>query len=186
MIAKGEKNINFAQFMKNIVLCNDSSVKEVEGQVKTFGNPTEVALTVLGSKAGYSKNKLLKNNKIIRTLPFSSSRKMMSVIVQNDEGFYVYTKGAPDVLMEKASGILIGDIVDQSEQSKDNFIKVVDDYADEALRTLAVAYKKVDEEEALYGATEDVEKDFILTGVAGIIDPPREEVKESIRQLHDA
>lgn len=111
---------------------------------------------------------------------------MMSVIVQNDEGFYVYTKGAPDVLMEKASGILIGDIVDQSEQSKDNFIKVVDDYADEALRTLAVAYKKVDEEEALYGATEDVEKDFILTGVAGIIDPPREEVKESIRQLHDA
>lgn len=68
---------------------------------------------------------------------------MMSVIVQNDEGFYVYTKGAPDVLMEKASGILIGDIVDQSEQSKDNFIKVVDDYADEALRTLAVAYKKL-------------------------------------------
>lgn len=186
LVSKGEKNVNFAQFMKNIVLCNDSSVKEVEGQVKTFGNPTEVALTVLGSKAGYSKNKLLKNNKIIRTLPFSSSRKMMSVIVQNDEGFYVYTKGAPDVLMEKASGILIGDIVDQSEQSKDNFIKVVDDYADEALRTLAVAYKKVDEEEALYGATEDVEKDFILTGVAGIIDPPREEVKESIRQLHDA
>ena len=186
LVSKGEKNVNFAQFMKNIVLCNDSSVKEVEGQVKTFGNPTEVALTVLGSKAGYSKNKLLINNKIIRTLPFSSSRKMMSVIVQNDEGFYVYTKGAPDVLMEKASGILIGDIVDQSEQSKDNFIKVVDDYADEALRTLAVAYKKVDEEEALYGATEDVEKDFILTGVAGIIDPPREEVKESIRQLHDA
>lgn len=186
LVSKGEKNVNFAQFMKNIVLCNDSSVKEVEGQVKTFGNPTEVALTVLGSKAGYSKNKLLKNNKIIRTLPFSSSRKTMSVIVQNDEGFYVYTKGAPDVLMEKASGILIGDIVDQSEQSKDNFIKVVDDYADEALRTLAVAYKKVDEEEALYGATEDVEKDFILTGVAGIIDPPREEVKESIRQLHDA
>lgn len=186
LASKGEKNVNFAQFMKNIVLCNDSSVKEVEGQVKTFGNPTEVALTVLGSKASYSKNKLLKNNKIIRTLPFSSSRKMMSVIVQNDEGFYVYTKGAPDVLMEKASGILIGDIVDQSDQSKDNFIKVVDDYADEALRTLAVAYKKVDEEEALYGATEDVEKDFILTGVAGIIDPPREEVKESIRQLHDA
>lgn len=186
LVSKGEKNVNFAQFMKNIVLCNDSSVKEVEGQVKTFGNPTEVALTVLGSKAGYSKNKLLKNNKIIRTLPFSSSRKMMSVIVQNDEGFYVYTKGAPDVLMEKASGILIGDIVDQSEQSKDNFIKVVDDYADEALRTLAVAYKKVDEEEALYGATEDIEEDFILTGVAGIIDPPREEVKESIRQLHDA
>ncbi len=57
---KVKKNVNFAQFMKNIVLCNDSSVKEVEGQVKTFGNPTEVALTVLGSKASYSKNKLLK------------------------------------------------------------------------------------------------------------------------------
>ena len=51
---------------------------------------------------------------------------------------------------------------------------------------MAVAYKKIDENEALNGNTEELEKDFILTGVAGIIDPPREEVKESIRQLHEA
>jgi P-type Ca2+ transporter type 2C len=184
-IIDGE-NMNFARFMKNIVLCNDSSVKEVEGQIKTFGNPTEVALTVLGSKAGYHKSELLNDNKIIRTLPFSSSRKMMSVIVENNEGFYIYTKGAPDVLIERSSGVLIDEKIDQSKYSKDKFIEVVDKYADEALRTLAVAYRKVDEEEALYGTTEDLEKDFVLTGVAGIIDPPREEVKESIRQLHEA
>lgn len=172
--------------MESIVLCNDSSLKEVEGQIKTFGNPTEIALTVLGAKTGYKKDDLLENVRVVRTLPFSSSRKMMSVIIENDRGYFLYTKGAPDVLIERCSGFLINNQIDKSEKEKDNFVKIVDTYAEEALRTLAVAYKKIDENEALNGNTEELEKDFILTGVAGIIDPPREEVKESIRQLHEA
>lgn len=110
----------------------------------------------------------------------------MSVIIENDRGYFLYTKGAPDVLIERCSGFLINNQIDKSEKEKDNFVKIVDTYAEEALRTLAVAYKKIDENEALNVNTEELEKDFILTGVAGIIDPPREEVKESIRQLHEA
>lgn len=186
LISQENKEKNFEQFMESIVLCNDSSLKEVEGQIKTFGNPTEIALTVLGAKTGYKKDDLLENVRVVRTLPFSSSRKMMSVIIENDRGYFLYTKGAPDVLIEKCSGFLINNQIDKSEKEKDNFVKIVDTYAEEALRTLAVAYKKIDENEALNGNTEELEKDFILTGVAGIIDPPREEVKESIRQLHEA
>ena len=186
LISQENKEKNFEKFMESIVLCNDSSLKEVEGQIKTFGNPTEIALTVLGAKTGYKKDDLLENVRVVRTLPFSSSRKMMSVIIENDRGYFLYTKGAPDVLIERCSGFLINNQIDKSEKEKDNFVKIVDTYAEEALRTLAVAYKKIDENEALNGNTEELEKDFILTGVAGIIDPPREEVKESIRQLHEA
>ncbi|AGV72580.1 cation-translocating P-type ATPase [Lactococcus cremoris] len=186
LISQENKEKNFEQFMESIVLCNDSSLKEVDGQIKTFGNPTEIALTVLGAKTGYKKDDLLEKVRVVRTLPFSSSRKMMSVIIENDRGYFLYTKGAPDVLIERCSGFLINNQIDKSEKEKDNFVKIVDTYAEEALRTLAVAYKKIDENEALNGNTEELEKDFILTGVAGIIDPPREEVKESIRQLHEA
>lgn len=186
LISQENKEKNFEQFMESIVLCNDSSLNEVDGQIKTFGNPTEIALTVLGAKTGYKKDDLLEKVRVVRTLPFSSSRKMMSVIIENDRGYFLYTKGAPDVLIERCSGFLINNQIDKSEKEKDNFVKIVDTYAEEALRTLAVAYKKIDENEALNGNTEELEKDFILTGVAGIIDPPREEVKESIRQLHEA
>ncbi len=186
LISQENKEKNFEKFMESIVLCNDSSLKEVDGQIKTFGNPTEIALTVLGAKTGYKKDDLLEKVRVVRTLPFSSSRKMMSVIIENDRGYFLYTKGAPDVLIERCSGFLINNQIDKSEKEKDNFVKIVDTYAEEALRTLAVAYKKIDENEALNGNTEELEKNFILTGVAGIIDPPREEVKESIRQLHEA
>lgn len=186
LISQENKEKNFEKFMESIVLCNDSSLKEVDGQIKTFGNPTEIALTVLGAKTGYKKDDLLEKVRVVRTLPFSSSRKMMSVIIENDRGYFLYTKGAPDVLIERCSGFLINNQIDKSEKEKDNFVKIVDTYAEEALRTLAVAYKKIDENEALNGNTEELEKNFILTGVAGIIDPPREEVKDSIRQLHEA
>ncbi|MGF1982592.1 cation-translocating P-type ATPase [Lactococcus taiwanensis] len=177
---------NYDSFMRGIVLCNDSQVREENKVTKAFGNPTEIALTVLGKKANYDKVNILRDEQLIRTLPFTSTRKMMSVVVKQDGKYYLYTKGAPDVLIDKCSGVLIEDKVEQAEKAKTDFLAVVDAYAEEALRTLAVAQKELSEEQALSGSTDELEKDFILTGVAGIIDPPRQEVKESVRQLHEA
>ncbi len=177
---------NYDSFMRGIVLCNDSQVREENKVTKAFGNPTEIALTVLGKKANYDKVNTLRDEQLIRTLPFTSNRKMMSVVVKQDGKYYLYTKGAPDVLIDKCSGVLIEDKVEQTEKAKTDFLAVVDAYAEEALRTLAVAQRELSEEQALSGSTDELEKDFILTGVAGIIDPPRQEVKESVRQLHEA
>lgn len=177
---------NYDSFMRGIVLCNDSQVREENKVTKAFGNPTEIALTVLGKKANYDKVNILRDEQLIRTLPFTSTRKMMSVVVKQDGKYYLYTKGAPDVLIDKCSGVLIEDKVEQAEKAKTDFLAVVDAYAEEALRTLAVAQRELSEEQALSGSTDELEKDFILTGVAGIIDPPRQEVKESVRQLHEA
>lgn len=177
---------NYDSFMRGIVLCNDSQVREENKVTKAFGNPTEIALTVLGKKENYDKVNILRDEQLIRTLPFTSTRKMMSVVVKQDGKYYLYTKGAPDVLIDKCSGVLIEDKVEQTEKAKTDFLAVVDAYAEEALRTLAVAQRELSEEQALSGSTDELEKDFILTGVAGIIDPPRQEVKESVRQLHEA
>lgn len=177
---------NYDSFMRGIVLCNDSQVREENKVTKAFGNPTEIALTVLGKKANYDKVNILRDEQLIRTLPFTSNRKMMSVVVKQDGKYYLYTKGAPDVLIDKCSGVLIEDKVEQTEKAKTDFLAMVDAYAEEALRTLAVAQRELSEEQALSGSTDELEKDFILTGVAGIIDPPRQEVKESVRQLHEA
>lgn len=177
---------NYDSFMRGIVLCNDSQVREENKVTKAFGNPTEIALTVLGKKANYDKVNILRDEQLIRTLPFTSTRKMMSVVVKQDGKYYLYTKGAPDVWIDKCSGVLIEDKVEQTEKAKTDFLAVVDAYAEEALRTLAVAQRELSEEQALSGSTDELEKDFILTGVAGIIDPPRQEVKESVRQLHEA
>lgn len=178
-----EKSRNF---LLGAVLCNESAIQENNGEYQPLGTPTEVALTVLGRKVGISREELLENKELIRTLPFSSSRKMMSVVVKEGDKYTLYTKGAPDVLVNHSYGILKNDQVDTSEQERTNFLTTVDEYAEGALRTLAVGQKEISEDEATNGTVETLEEDLVITGVAGIIDPAREEVKESVRILHNA
>ncbi|MGL9817785.1 calcium-translocating P-type ATPase, PMCA-type [Enterococcus sp. DIV0098] len=151
-----------------------------------MGNPTEVALTVLGQKAGIKKSDLIEEYSVIRTLPFTSSRKMMSIIVKNEEGYKLYTKGAPDILLTNSKGVLVDTIIDYSEEAKQAFNNNIEKYADQALRTLAVAHRTLTKEEAMNADVTELEQNLILSGVAGIIDPAREEVKESIKTLHEA
>lgn len=177
----------YQSFMKGAVLCNEAEVKLVEQQYKPFGNPTEVALVVLGEKAGITKKDILeKGSEFYRVLPFTSSRKMMSIIVKEDDQYKLYTKGAPDVLVEKSAYILHENervetslLIKKLEETTLNFAK-------EALRTLAVAEKVLTKEEATNGTVEELEVGFTVTGIAGIIDPPREEVRESVQQLKEA
>lgn len=173
-------------FLKGAVLCNEASVREEDGKYKPFGNPTEVALNVLGQKIGIIKDDLLKENTIIRTLPFTSDRKMMSVIVKSDNGYRLYTKGAPDVLLKNSQGILVNNKVETTPIAKETFSNIVADYADQALRTLAVGYRDISPTEAKEADLIDLEANLIISGVAGIIDPPREEVRYSVKELNDA
>lgn len=179
-------HIAYSEFLIGAVLCNESVVKEINGKYQPFGNPTEVALTVLGKKMGIIRENLLESTEIIRMLPFTSSRKMMSIIVKREGKYFIYTKGAPDVLLNLNQGILIDNQLDISQDASQNFNAIVESYADRALRTLAVGYRELTLEEAHKGMMENLETKLILTGVVGIIDPAREEVKQSIKVLHDA
>lgn len=181
----GQKINRNSLFLAGAVLCNEASVKEVDGVFKPFGNPTEIALHVLGQKAGVTKETLASQNKLVRTLPFTSDRKMMSVVVQTDTGYRLYTKGAPDVLLQNSQNILQNGEIIPSSQSK-QFEEIVDNYAKKALRTLAVAYRDLTKREAQTSSVEELEHQLTIVGVAGIIDPPRPEVKQSVQALNDA
>ncbi|GGE34798.1 calcium-translocating P-type ATPase, SERCA-type [Pullulanibacillus camelliae] len=181
-----EQTLN--QLLSYAVLCNDAHLQtddeKASGQA---GDPTEIALLVSGQKAGYSKEKLLQDYKLLQTFPFDSGRKMMSVIVENRKGErMVLTKGAPDVLLDKCDYVMW----DKQRQLKrrqheDKIKEAIHTLGNQALRTIAVAYKP------LYGSRKEMKEDQVecgltFVGLQGMIDPPRPEVKESIAECQRA
>lgn len=164
--------------LKAFVYCNDCnydfSKKKVEDVLN--GDPTETALI----KAYFSEVEALKNkvSNIGRVfdIPFDSSRKMMSVIVKDGMKEVCYVKGAPERLINKCRYIQEeGRVKILTSQKKQQILNVVENMSNRALRCIAGAYK-------IDGLTYDerLEENLIFLGIAGIIDPPRPEVKDSV------
>ncbi len=174
-------------------LCNDSEI--TDGEI--IGDPTEAALIQSAEKAGFKKQKLQKEFKRIDEIPFSSERKMMTTIhAQRDHDDKAFVKGAPEVVLERCSRYYEnGEIKELTEEKKNEFIQKNHDFAEEALRVLAMAYKDISLEgeteekkkEEIEGVeAEEIENDLVFLGLQGMIDPPREEVKEAIESCRDA
>lgn len=179
-------------FLSAAILNNEAQIRQNpdDGRYQPFGNPTDVSLIVLGEKAGLNNNDLLNqadpDYNILRVFPFESTRKMMSMIVQKNDEYYVLTKGAPDVIFERTTKAQMYNEIVDFEAVRPQFEQEMLDFAEDALRTLAVAERKIDEDLAENGELADLEKDLTILGIAGIIDPPRPEVKKSIAKLKGA
>ncbi|MBN1693829.1 cation-translocating P-type ATPase [candidate division WOR-3 bacterium] len=166
---------------KAMILCSDATYREGEGT----GDPTEIALLIFGDNLGLDRKSLNKKNKRIGELSFDSNRKVMSTLCKNkDSGkLTVYTKGALESLMGICTRVLEnGKVVPISEKHKKQYSAAEKNMSAEALRTLAAAYKPVDS----VIEPGEMEKDLILLGLVGMIDPPREEVKLSIKKAKKA
>ncbi|HHV60879.1 MAG TPA: calcium-translocating P-type ATPase, SERCA-type [Clostridiaceae bacterium] len=183
-------------------ICNNAKMDRTEGEQdeslifpkqsfrrqpkwEITGDPTEAALLVAAAKGGLIGEKLYGDFKRTGEIPFDSERKCMSVICEGYRGgTYLFTKGAPDVIIQKCSRILTprGEAV-LSPQEAGRILRVNDTMAREALRVLAVAYRK------LPGKTEpksELERDLVFCGLVGMIDPPRHEVREAVRKCRTA
>lgn len=180
------KNQTIRQLLSFAVLCNHAELVKNEknddkGDYQVSGDPTETALLMSGLKAGITKESLKSTYKIIEEFPFDSTRKMMSVIVENNNGErFVLTKGAPDILFNKCDFI----IWDQRRQLKRSqhehqFNEAINNLGNMALRNIAVAFKPLSNNTS-YKEANDVERGLTFIGLQGMIDPPRPEVKESI------
>ncbi|SFA74990.1 MULTISPECIES: calcium-translocating P-type ATPase, SERCA-type [unclassified Bacillus (in: firmicutes)] len=169
------------------MLCNHSNLIFREDEVVLDGDPTEGALLVSAMKAGYDRTKLLGEYTIANEFPFDSTRKMMSVFVKDHQGRqFIVTKGAPDVLIGKCESILWeGKTQYLSNSIKGNVQEAIDGLASQALRTIAIAYKPV-QANTIILTEQEAEKDLIFIGVQGMIDPPRPEVKEAVKECRDA
>ncbi|WP_265446509.1 calcium-translocating P-type ATPase, SERCA-type [Acetivibrio straminisolvens] len=145
------------------------------------GDPTEAALLVVGAKGGCLQEALNESYIRIDELPFDSDRKCMSVICENDKGeVFVFTKGAADVIIEKCSKLYTSKgIADLNEAGVKRVLKANDGMANEALRVLGVAFKRLDSKNYRHS---DVEKDLVFAGLIGMIDPPRKEALDAVRK----
>lgn len=159
-------------------LCNDAKLEDKKNKREVIGDPTEAALIVSAEKAGYILKDLNKQFPRVDEIPFSSERKRMTTIHQFKNKKISFTKGAPDIIIEHCDRILInGKLERLTRQKKKEVLKQNEEFAKQALRILAFAYKS---------GTKSPEKDMIFVGLQAMIDPPRGEVKGSIKKCQEA
>ncbi len=164
---------------KGMTLCSDATLENGE---KT-GDPTEIALLALSDELGIDRAELVNSYNRISENAFDSDRKMMSVLVENNDEYTVFTKGALGSLYPVLSGVLTKNGVEKfTDEHRKIFSDAAKSMSDEALRTLALAYKPANRDMK----PEEMEKDLILVGITGMIDPARDEVKPSIEMAKKA
>ncbi len=168
-------------FMTGIALNNDS--QESSGGA-AIGDPTEVALCRIAQEHGYHRNRLETEFPRIGEIPFDSDRKSMTTIHRSNDGSYIsFTKGAPDILIEKA-GAMWSEGRPAAIRKKE-FLAANEDMAARGLRVLCVAMKE-------WGSSPEglpvdaVEKDLTVLGLVGMMDPPRDEAKEAVALCRSA
>jgi len=155
---------------------------------KIIGDTTEGAIIVAAAKAGLKQENVEQEYPRLREVPFTSERKRMTTVHRSPEGrVFVYSKGAPEVILERcATTIVNGEVQKLESRKKEQILGVNEKMASEALRILGVAMKELPPEEQLDYDKEDLEVGLTFIGLAGMIDPPREAAKDAIRKCEEA
>ncbi len=183
----GEKNNEIESLLKASILANDAKLRNDNGEWKTTGDPTETALLDIGIKFQLIKNELESKFPRVAEIPFDSERKMMTTVNKEENGdLIVYTKGGLDEVLNCCDRILLeGEIKTLSEDIKTKIREANVKMAENALRVLATAMKEISE---LPGKVEPstLENSMIFIGMQGMIDPPREEVKDAVAKCRAA
>ncbi len=165
-------------------LCNDTSLTSANGVWGIKGDPTEGALVVIAAKAGLWQEELQSQLPRIHEIPFSSETKRMTTVHQTPHGKIAYSKGAPEIILSSCSYIYTNSQEARlTDAEKNNILSVSHEMADDALRVLGIAYKQLPD---AVDTTETIEQDMVFVGLAGMIDPPREEVKQAVKLCDQA
>ena len=166
---------------KTAVLCNKAQLQvKRRTDAEVIGDPTEIALLVAAYKAGYTREKLLSHFKPIGEIPFDSDRKLMSMVYQSGNGYFVFVKGAPDRLLNLCSTYQKGSntaSLGQANKKKINSMNT--QLAGNAMRVLGLAYKKLNSKPNTKNPGE-IESKLTFLGLSAMIDPPRAGVTESV------
>ena len=179
----GRANSNERKFILELgTMCTDTTEERINGKLGFVGEATEVAISNAAMEAGVSKSFLYDEMKRINDIPFDSKRKMMTTIHKYGNGYRIITKGAPDVLLKRCSNCYSGGQIVPIFSKKDDINEQNNQMAEKALRVIAVAYKDVEKLPEM----QEMEKDLIFCGLIGMIDPPREGVKEAVRTCRRA
>ncbi len=176
-------NLDLKKILTAGVLCNNAVLNHSKNNWDIIGDPTEGSLVVAARKMGLIRKQLKKEGyKEIKEVPFSSQEKRMAVYYQiPGNKMNIFVKGSPVVILKSCTKYSINgkkEVMDDFFRQR--FQKANNELAADGLRVLAVAYKTVNTLE------ENAYSDLILLGLVGIMDPPREEAKEAIKEAEDA
>jgi potassium/sodium efflux P-type ATPase len=169
-------------------LSNDAVLYEEDGEWTIKGDPTEAAFLVAEAKVEGLADARRARFERIGEVPFSSERKLMTTLQADAErgGIAVVTKGAPDVLLGRCTAERVaGSIRSLADTRRREILAAVDRLGDQALRTLAVAYRPLPGM-ATPAGEETVEQELVYLGFVGILDPPRSEARAAIAEASSA
>ena len=170
------------ELAKAVVFCNDVALKHHEGQWRIEGDPTEGSLLVLAAKAGLNLDELATDWPRTDVIPFESEQQYMATLHHNHAGHgAIYLKGAP----EKVLSLCHREWRTDKPVDVECWKEVADRMAGRGLRVLAVAEKDVESRQTVleYG---DRQSDFVLLGLVGMMDPPREEAIQAVARCRAA
>ncbi len=168
---------------RGMALCSDAELAE-DGALT--GEPTETALVAWANKLSLPKYELKRAYPRVGEAPFDSNRKMMTTVHTAETGCVQYTKGAPDVVIERCAYYLEnGNVTPMTEAYKAQILAANKAMADRALRVLACAERVWQNTPDAYEA-ENLEMQLCFTGLCGMIDPVRPEVKTAIERCREA
>lgn len=168
--------------LKVAVLCNNASVDtSKEEAAKGIGDPLEVSLLEFAEKAGAKAAEWRNHYSRVKEMPFDSDVKIMSTLQRSDKGFLVTAKGATENLLEHCTQILQdGKPATLEEAEHKKWLDYTEALAAKGLKPLAFALRETDTE------PQNLAEDLVFAGLAGFLDPPREDVKQAIAECHDA
>lgn len=179
--------------LATIALCNNATLQQLGGVWRASGDPTEAALLTVAAKAGVFREQVTSSHRIIQELPFDSERKRMTVITLDGEGREVlHSKGSAEVLLPLcASYETVNGRMPLDPETRQSLMGQAETMSRRALRVLAVARRDLGASTTPEGVVEkehgaELERQLTFVGLVGMIDPPREGVKEAVRLCIEA
>ncbi len=184
-----ESNTDLHHLLMGGLLASDAFLETNNGhaEYRIVGDPTEGALVVAAAKANLWREEIERRYPRVNEVPFDSARKRMSTIHKDPQGGYiVFTKGAPEIVLELCTHIrLNGQDVPLTEELRERVLKVNREMANQALRVLAIAERRIDTV-SQSPTPEEIEHDLTLIGLIAMIDPARPEVAPAIERARKA
>lgn len=175
------KDPGLALLFKASALCNNACLRRDRKGI--IGDPTEGALLVAAEKAGLGQAKLKKENPLALEIPFSSERKMMSTLHNPRGGYSAFVKGAPEVVLKLCTHLMDrGRKKKLTAKERKTILETNSGMGENALRVLALAHREFGKKPG----EGEIERGLTFLGMAGMMDPPREEVKKSIKTCGQA
>jgi len=194
-----KQNAHHTALLAGLLCSNAKIFKDDNGRWQADGNASEIPIVVAGAKVGLDIEQVHKRYPKLHENAFSSARKMMSVLrgMNDDDSAFVhkgpcvaFVKGAPNRVIDHCTGYLTRsgyDVREFTEKDKNDILKVIDEFSDQALRVLAFGYRVFDHEVPDQEMTsEHLEEKLVFVGLIASIDPEREAVKPSIQECYNA